>query len=198
MILSFLDSPFPLLPLLCPSHTLWQTFMLWPPPLVQVGWPWKELKTRPFEDEFKYLGFIWSLSAKTVQIPEAKKLCYLSKLEPWVMGQKFSRKDTESVLGTLVHCSLTIPEGCSHLPSISHFTSSFNYTSSPIICKSPNTSIFSDIAWWHSQLSSNFCGSSLANPPPVSPVEFWVDASSSWGIGIVLNDSWDTWKFQPG
>lgn len=36
------------------------------------------------------------------------------------------------------------------------------------------------------------------NPPPVSTIEFWVDASSSWGIGIVFGDQWDAWKFIPG
>lgn len=47
-----------------------------------LGWPWKESKTRPFASEFKYLGFTWDLSAKTVQIPTSKKTRYLQKLEP--------------------------------------------------------------------------------------------------------------------
>ena len=32
----------------------------------QLGWPWKDSKTRPFAPEFKYLGFIWNLSTKNV------------------------------------------------------------------------------------------------------------------------------------
>ena len=54
----------------------------------QLGWPWKESKTRPFSPEFKYLGFIWNLSTKTVQIPDDKKVRYLSKLQPWIVGHK--------------------------------------------------------------------------------------------------------------
>ena len=46
-----------------------------------LSWPWKESKTRPFVSEFKYLGFVWNLSAKTVQIPDQKKICYLEKLD---------------------------------------------------------------------------------------------------------------------
>ena len=38
-----------------------------------------------------------------MHISDDKKTRYLSKLEPWVTGQKFSRKDAESILGTLVH-----------------------------------------------------------------------------------------------
>ena len=163
-----------------------------------LGWPWKESKTKPFARHFKYLGFCWDLMEKTVQIPDDKKLRYLTKLEPWLPGRKFSRKDAESILGTLVHCSLAIPDGRSHLPSLSRFTSSFNHLTSPYARRSPNASVFTDIAWWRTQLSSSFAGSVLSRPPDASPIEFWVDASSSWGIGIVVDGSWDFWKLIPG
>jgi hypothetical protein len=60
-----------------------------------LGWPWKYSKTKPFAKEFKYLGFTWDLSAKSVQIHEDKKLRYISKLDLWIAGQKFSKKDVE-------------------------------------------------------------------------------------------------------
>ena len=164
----------------------------------QLGWPWKESKTRPFSPEFKYLGFTWNLSTKTVQIPDDKKSRYLEKLQPWTHGRKFSKKDAESVLGTLVHCSLAVPDGRSRLPSISRFTSSFNHLSSAYARKLPNKSVLSDIEWWRAQLSTSFCGSNLSKPPAISPIGFWVDASSSWGIGVVFNGQWDFWKFRPG
>lgn len=111
---------------------------------------------------------------------------------------KFSRKDTESILGTLVHCSLAVPDGRSHLPSISRFAASFNHFSSPFVRRTPNISVLSDIQWWRSRLSADFCGSILSKPPPASHIEFWVDASSSWGIGVVFGDQWDFWKFKAG
>ena len=138
------------------------------------------------------------LNDKTVQIPKSKKLRYLSKLKFWILGQKFSRNETESVLGTLVHCSLALPDSRSHLPAISRFASSFNHFSSPFVCRSPNPSVLTDISWWRTRLSDDFCGSSLSKPPNASPVQFWVDASSLWGIGIILNDEWDAWRLCPG
>ena len=164
----------------------------------QLGWPWKTSKTRPFATEFKYLGFTWDLSAKTVQIPTSKKLRYLAKIQPWSATQKFSKKEVESVLGTLVHCSLALPDGRSHLPSFSRLAASFNFSSSPFAKKSPSSAVLSDIQWWRSQLSADFTGSSLARPPPTSTIEFWVDASSSWGIGVVFGNEWDTWRLIPG
>jgi hypothetical protein len=163
----------------------------------RLGWPWKHSKTKPFASTFKYVGFLWSLSSKSVQIPEPKKARYLAKLEPWVTGRKFSKKEAESVLGTLVHCSLAVPDGRSHLPSIARFVTSFNYASSPFTRLTPNPSVLSDINWWRSQLSADFCGSLLLKPPPISPVEVWVDASSSWGIGLIFASEWDSWKLKP-
>ena len=190
----FFRFPITLLPNPAFSYSLTDIYTL----AKRLGWPWKESKTRPFSSEFKYLGFLWDLSTKTVQIPEQKKLRYLEKLEPWRSDRKFSRKDTESVLGTLVHCSLALPDGRSHLPSLSRFASSFNFLSSPFIRRTPNPSVLTDIQWWRTQLSSDFCGSILSRPPPFSPVEFWVDASSSWGVGIVFGGEWDAWQFVTG
>ena len=67
-----------------------------------------------------------------------------------------------------------------------------------VLRKTPNQSVLTDIAWWRKQLTSPFCGSILSKPPPPSPVEFWVDASSSWGIGIILDLKWDAWQLHPG
>jgi hypothetical protein len=35
-------------------------------------------------------------------------------------------------------------------------------------------------------------------PPSPSPIKFWVDASLFWGIGVVFEHEWDSWKLQPG
>jgi hypothetical protein len=164
----------------------------------ELGWPWKKSKTRPFAVEFKYLGFLWNLSTKTVQIPDPKKHRYLAKLQLWTSDQKFSRKDAESLLGTLVHCSLAVPDGRSRLPSISRFATSFNHLSSPYARRLTGSGMISDLSWWHAQLSADFCGSTLSDPPPTSPIGFWVDASSSWGVGVVFGTTWDYWKVHQG
>ena len=160
-----------------------------------LGWPWKDSKTRPFAPFFKYLGFIWDLVAKTVQLPEDKKSRYLLKLEPWLPGRKFTQREAQSLLGTLVHCSLAMPDSRSRLPALSRFAASFNVALSPFIRKSPNSSVLSDIVWWRDRLSTKFAGSHLRRPPPPSPIDFWVDASTNWGIGVVFNGQWDSWKF---
>ena len=163
-----------------------------------LGWPWKHSKTKPFDSIFTYLGFLWDLITKCIQIPDKKKAKYLDRLSPWIEGAKFTRKEAESVLGTLVHCSLAIPDGQSCLPSLSHFAASFNGAHSNFTRKSPPSTAFKDIAWWCLQLSKEFCGSTLSRPPPPSPIGFWVNASTDWGIGIVFDGYWEAIKFCEG
>ena len=118
------------------------------------------------------------------------------KLQQWTEG-KFTRREAESILGTLVHCSLVLPTSRCHLSALSRFVASFVNTSSPFIKRQPNQSVFSDVAWWRNELSKSFCGTHISRPPPLSPVGFWVDASTSWGIGVIFDGIWESWRFKP-
>lgn len=138
---------------------------------LQSGWLWKDSKTKTFSLLFKYLGFSWNLSSKIVEIP-AKKTHYLVKLSPWHPSQKIFYKDTEPLSGTLVHCLLALPDRCSCLSSLSHFAASFNHFASSFVQHSSSPAILTDICWWHTQLSDNFCGSLISKPPAISPLEF--------------------------
>ncbi len=113
-----------------------------------LGLPWKASKTRPFASVFVYLGFTWDLDAKTVQIPPDKKLKYLRKLEPWFDSSKnFTLRDAQSLLGTLVHCTQTLPDGRSRLPALTRFVSSFSGKST-LSARYPGSSVLNDILWW--------------------------------------------------
>jgi len=162
-----------------------------------LGWPWKDAKTRPFNVQFKYLGFIWSLSDKTVEIPPDKKEKYLARLAPWTRNVSFTLIDAQKTLGTLVHCSLAVPDGRSRLPALARFISSF-YGKSPFSRRVPNATVIADILWWRDTLLLSFCGSSLSPPLVSSDASIWVDASSSWGIGLVIDKEWSHWKLRDG
>jgi hypothetical protein len=62
----------------------------------------------------------------------------------------------------------------------------------------PGPAVLIDVAYWQAELSAPFCGSALRDPPPLSPVEFWVDASTSYGVGVVFAGHWIAWQFRTG
>ncbi|KAF5372040.1 hypothetical protein D9615_008035 [Tricholomella constricta] len=162
-----------------------------------LGWPWAPEKFKPFAPSFTYIGFEWCLTTKTVRLPLAKRQKYLAKLA-WLPRAPISLATTESLIGTLNHVTLVIPEGRSHLPALFKFRAGF-HSSSPswtLHRVTPDVSI--EIAWWTDQLSNSWCGLDIVRPPPPLDLPIFVDASTSWGIGFFLNGKWLAWKLLPG
>lgn len=54
------------------------------------------------------------------------------------------------------------------------------------------------IEWWWDRLSQPWCGLHLKKPPAPSPHMIFVDTSTSWGIGLVIDGQWQAWQLVPG
>jgi hypothetical protein len=85
-----------------------------------LGWPWASKKHCPFTSSFSYIGMTWDLDKK-VFFSQKKKDCYLMKIINWNLSSSVTKKDVESVIGTLNHCSLLLIAACTHLPSLYEF-----------------------------------------------------------------------------
>jgi hypothetical protein len=144
-------------------------------------------KTKDFAPLFRYLGFTWDLVSKRVAIPNDKRSRYIKKLEPWVAGAGFTRAETEWIHGTLVHRSLAVPSGQSHLVALSRFASLFEHSSSKFTRRTPGLLVLSDIKFWRHLLADGNCGSTLSRPPALANCQYWVDASTSYGISVVID-----------
>jgi len=123
---------------------------------------------------------------------------FLKKLDPWKPGHKVTRKEIESVLGSLVHCSLAMPDSQSHLPSFSRFATSFQNIRSPFVKLSIPPLVLEDVSWWRGILAESKCHSQLQRPLLISEILFAVDASTSGGIGVILGQQWESWRLLEG
>jgi hypothetical protein len=161
----------------------------------KLGWPWAADKHAPFASTFLYIGFSWDLEKKTIQVPEKKKTKYLGKLAEWIEGYAPTLEEVESLAGTLQHVCLAVPEGRSRLPSFWRFKKSFGRSTCPRFVKIKLPAyLLKDIEWWQGYLSNPFCGSKVIAPATPSELSVYVDASTSWGIGIIVNGSWFAWE----
>ena len=93
-----------------------------------LGWPWAPKKCFPFSSTFTYISFLWDLDAKTITLPDPKRLKYLNKLERWSLTFRPSCEEVESIIGTLNHVSLILPAGWTHLLHLYRFRASFSHT----------------------------------------------------------------------
>jgi hypothetical protein len=102
------------------------------------------------------------------------------------------------VLGTLVHCTLALPDGRSHLGELICFSSGLDSARNHHVQWSPWHALLDDIGYWQEQLAHDFCGSHVKEPPQQSRIEFWVDASMGWGVGVVFDGYWQSWRLLEG
>jgi hypothetical protein len=92
-----------------------------------LGWLWKPLKTLLFDNIFTYLGFQWLLLQHTIEVPAAKKAKYLACLASWTAsGTQVSCHRAETVLSTLVHSVLAVPDRHLQLVVLMCMVSAFN------------------------------------------------------------------------
>jgi len=164
----------------------------------ELGWPWAPAKFVDFATSFLYIGFLWDLAEKKVELPEKKKKKYITRLAPWTLGSLHTVKDTEQIIGTLNHICLVIPEGRSRLVSLYKFRGGFKVHHSHETKHKLPVGVFSDLSWWKERLEDDFVGMKIIRPPDPLNTALFVDASTGWGIGLILDGKWLAWQFKDG
>jgi hypothetical protein len=119
---------------------------------------------------------------------------YLTKVKEFVSKTTVHAKDVASIHGTLQHVSFVYRDGRSFLPSLSRFLSSFP---NKFAMRHINSSIQNDLQWWISALEVPNVSRSLSLQPSID-CDIWVDASTSWGIRLVIGNRWSAWRLQEG
>ena len=171
--------------------------------------PWHPDKGQNFNETFKYIGFLWNIAARTVSLPEEKRLKFLNCTRYFISAFQAQRcvvKDVMKIHGSLCHIAYIYPEGYifllplfnilisnlgrNHLASLSNFIVSFtnkferHFTLKPVI---------NDLQWWNDTLLQQGRCRHIVHLKTVEP-NIFVDTSTSWGIGIWFDGKWDAWK----
>jgi len=189
-------NPSSLEPIMAPSFSLNLSTILGI--MGPLGIPWHPLsrKGHNFQTSFNYIGFDWDISSRTIYISLEKHLCVLAKLSALLVVPPpcINKKSVASIHESLQHAILIYQQGQAHLVALSNF-----------LCKFPNSHALHHIAgsclhqlrWWWRTLS-------IPNPSwvlvklPEFDLDIWVDASTSWGIGLYVGGHWATWELVSG
>jgi len=132
--------------------------------------------------------FHLDLANHTVSLSGKKRTKYLSKVMKFQLlaWSKISCKDYQSIHGTLYHITFMYRHACSSLPPFSTFISKFPNDHA---CHHVPKSIHESLTWWVAILS-NPSASQLLLPCHAIDPSIWVDASTSWGIGVIFGCRW--------
>lgn len=164
----------------------------------ELGWPWAPSKFVDFSTAFMYIGFWWDLAAKRVELPGKKKEKYLEHISDWTSGSLHSAKDTEKIIGILNHVCLVVPEGRSRMVALYKFQGGFRAGRSEEVRHKVSAGVSEDISWWRRRLQDQFVGIDIIRPPTPADTSLFVDASTGWGIGLILDGRWLAWQLKEG
>jgi hypothetical protein len=162
-----------------------------------LGVPWHSItiKGHIFSFYSEYVGFDWDFDLRTVTLPERKRLKYLSRVTIYTSEAKASFEATAKLLGTLQHTTFIYTQGRSYLPSIARFLSTFEGHAFRL--RFIPRDVRRDLSWWQNVLSRPDISRSL-RPRTFVDKDIWVDASTSWGIGLVVGGRWAAWRLAEG
>ena len=161
----------------------------------RFGVPWSLKKLRPLRAVQRYIGFDWDLSRKAVSLPLDKLASMRELVALWLSeNHKVSHKDTLVLHGRLVFVASIFHLIRPYLPSLIHFASSFHDTRSKLHV---TRSLQKDLQWIQHLLHILPNTMPLSLPDPVD-LDWWGDASTSFGIGVVIGSHWAGWRWAPG
>ena len=108
---------------------------------------------------------------------------YLLHLITFTSSLKGSLDETAKLHGTLQHVTFVLTTGSSFLPGLAHTISVFkgNKHRQHHLPRD----VHADLVWWKATLLVPLISHSLLPHFDVDP-DIWVDASTSWGVGLVI------------
>lgn len=172
----------------------------------ELGIPLHPEKRQLFSSIVTYVGFLWNIDLKSVEIPDKKKAKYRAKIRSLIeairnANGKCALKELQSVHGSLMHCTFVLRDGRAYLTKIQGFMNAFKERNAFARLNCPK-SVLGELDWWLKTLEAPQVKRSLAPLSVNDEFEFWVDASTDWGIGIVYSWNgavcWDSWRWKDG
>jgi hypothetical protein len=172
--------------------------------IASLNVPWHPEKgDLHFSSITTFIGLRWDLIQHQVSLPDQKRRKFLRRVQDFITSfsrQKCSLRDVDKIHGSLCYLTVVYLAGRSRLPSLSNFAAKFK--GNEYLEFYPPRSMISDLHWWQEVLSQEAFFRQLVPRGPVSSLSIFVDASTSWGIGLLVDGKWkafrleDDWKIE--
>lgn len=144
-------------------------------------------KNHEFASEQRYVGFIWNAKEHTVRLPQEKLDERRKVIEDLLEPKKCWAYDTvESVIGKLVHTAYLVPHMKAYMCSLYRWLK--DWVNKAALRETPDY-VRVDLEEWKVCLR-DFNVRPLIPSPTAIEVEWVGDASSSFGIGVLVGSHW--------
>lgn len=159
----------------------------------RLGVKTNSTKYSEFCEEQAFIGFVWNVEARTVGLSAEKLLKRRTELDTFWTALTWSKNELERMNGKLNHLTLILPQLKPYL------TANFRWLASwtkPVRMKAP-ADVLEDMSFWRQTLTT-LCPTRLI-PDYIEWNIGWVgDASTDYGIGIIIGQRWAQFKWLDG
>jgi len=164
-----------------------------------LGVPWHEGKgDNHFMFVTTFIGYLWDIPQKLVSLPDEKRLKFQERIRRFLNNfcdthHPCNLLNVQKIHGSLCHVAFVYINGHSCLASLSNFASKFKNDKYRTLYVSSRPMV-TDLRWWLDTLSSPSIVRPLRPQGPLQDFGLYVNASTSWGIGIVIGDEWSSFQ----
>lgn len=158
-----------------------------------LGVKTNETKYAEFAIEQKFIGLVWNVKNKTVSLTQKKLQQRKSEVDSFLSQINYKKSEVEKFNGKLSHLTLILPQLKAYLTENFKWAASWK---SPGFRKMPPLAR-EDMLFWRDCLST-LQPTRLIPDYSVKNVGWVGDASSSYGIGILIGKGWAQFKWIPG
>lgn len=163
----------------------------------ELAIPWEPDKDQHFASTTVYIGFLWNLDAKTVQLGPEKTAKYLQAINDWFATKTHSGHQTESLYGKLLHACLVVPPGRAYLTVLESMLGTA--ARNPHLARHDDRHLEADLRWWMHRLENPArLTREIPHPLPLTDIAAFSDASTGFGIAVVIGRRWRAWRLLPG
>lgn len=165
-----------------------------------LGFSFASDKRVDFASVSKYLGFLWCWDSKEVLVPEEKRTKYRALVVEMRAGGKVSLESLRALCGKLSHLATIVLEGRVYMRALWRLLAKMEelklHEKASLGLKESQKA---DLGWWESKLGEARIGVKLCTmAEPDDSFGLFCDASTSFGIGIVIGGMAEAFKFKPG
>ncbi|CAG7849706.1 SubName: Full=Uncharacterized protein {ECO:0000313/EMBL:KDN34221.1}; Flags: Fragment [Serendipita indica DSM 11827] len=166
----------------------------------ELGIPFPPDKVRDFANITTYVGFDWHWQERAVSVSESKRKKNLALVQEVLEeGRKTSGERLQSLCGKLAHLGMIIPEGRTHTRALWATVAKMglpNQHSKYIKWNMPEKAKC-DLRWWKETLEKPEIKIQLCTQrEPNCKYRIYTDASTGWGLGIVIDDEYDKFRLE--
>jgi hypothetical protein len=154
---------------------------------MELGVKTNNKKYSEFLASQKFIGFLWDGVKKTVTLPEKKKEERLNQLEPFLQQDTtFNYHDAQVLAGWLNHVTYLLPQLRCYLQGLYQWQKEWCNHSTK---REVPSDVVSNLIEWKKKLER--FGTTRLIPDPDPKDIGWVgDASTSFGIGVIIGKKW--------